>query len=180
MFVTNPSKVPFKRPAPAVQTVFGAASAGEFGATPGMVPIPTEPDLWYLDGPLVWRCSRGPIITVPPGFISDDASIPKFLDWVPFLDRQGLSRRPGLAHDAIYSIGRSKGKAWADLMLEQFCIAEGMSAFGAGCIYQGVNLFGASSWAADAAVGKVGATSGDFINDDYYQAWIKAGASIYS
>lgn len=144
-----------------------------------LVAIATAPDLWYLGKDLVWK-SDGVTITVPAGFITDDASIPKFLDWVPFLDRQGLSRRPGLAHDAIYSIGRSRGKAWADLMLEQFCLAEGMSHFGAGCIYQGVHLCGASSWAADATAGKVGATSGDFISDDYYQAFVKAGASIYS
>ena len=168
MFVTNPRKVEIQR----------RASVSLFGATPGIVPMAT-PDLWYLDGPLVWKDDTL-TITVPGGFISDDASIPKFLDWIPFLDRQGLSRRPGLMHDAIYSIGRSKGKAWADMMLEQFCLAEGMSSFGAHCIYQGVNLFGASSWAEDETAGKVGATSGDFFSDDYYQAFVKAGASIYS
>lgn len=150
-----------------------------FITNPGLVPINSAPDLWSLDGDLVWRDATV-TITVPAGFVTDDASIPKFLDWVPFLDRQGLSRRPGLAHDAIYSIGRSKGKAWADMMLEQFCLAEGMSSFGAKCIYQGVNLCGGSSWAEDATAGKVGATSGDFISDDYYQAFVKAGASIYS
>jgi hypothetical protein len=65
-------------------------------------------------------------------------------------------------------------------MLEAFCLAEGMNAFQAGCYYQGVHLFGASSWAADAVAGKVGPNSGDFFNDAYYQAWLAAGATIYS
>jgi hypothetical protein len=167
MFVTRPNKVPYKRPAP----------VGLFGAAPGMVPM-KEQDLFFLDAPLVWDDGKVRL-TAPAGMISDDASIPKILDAIPFLDRQGDSRLPGLMHDAGYNLGREKGKDWWDLMLRQFCLAEGMSAFGAGCIYQGVRLFGASSWANDADVGKVGVIGGDFISQEYHDAWIKAGATIF-
>src|SRR5450631_596028 len=150
-----------------------------FQTDPGLISIVTAPDLFYLDSPLIWRDSHV-TITIPAGFISDDASIPKAMDWVPFLDRQGLSRLPGLAHDGIYSLGREKGKAWADMMLEQFCLAEGMNQFQAGCYYQGVDLFGQSSWDKDARVATFGAiTSGDFYTGTYYRAWLAAGSTIY-
>jgi hypothetical protein len=150
-----------------------------FLTDPGLVPVPGKPDLWWLDGPLVWA-DQDVTITVPQGFISDDASVPKVLDWIPFLDRQGLSRRPGLAHDALYSLGRTRGKAYADSMLRAFCLAEGMNAFQAGVYYQGVHLFGASSWAADARAGSFGVVgSGDFISLFAYQAWIAGGHTIF-
>jgi hypothetical protein len=141
----------------------------------GVYPVP---DLWYLDAALEWKSPDVHII-VPAGFVSDDASTPKFLDWVPFLDRQGLSRRPGLAHDAIYSLGREKGKAWADMMLEQFCLAEGMNRFQASVYYQGVHLFGGPSWISDERQGTPGITGGDFFTEEAYEAWVKSGATIY-
>lgn len=171
-FLTDPRKIPVGGVAATLNSLFGAT-------TPGMVPIAAEADLFYLDGPLVYR-DGDLTITIPAGFITDDASVPKALDWVPFLDRQGLSRRPGLLHDGIYSLGRDKGKEWADRMLERACIAEGMTAWQARCYYLGVHLFGASSWAKDGAGGRIGADSGDFISLAYQQAWIAAGASIYS
>ncbi len=171
-FLTDPRKIPIPGPAATLHALFSPA-------TPGIVPIAAEPDLFYLDGPLVYR-DGDLTITIPAGFITDDASVPKAVDWVPFLDRQGLSRRPGLLHDGIYSLGREKGKDWADGMLERACIAEGMSAWQARCYYLGVHMFGASSWAKDAAGGKVGADSGDFISAAYYQMYLAAGASIYS
>lgn len=170
MFHTRPNKVPYA-------TARRAVRAALFGPPPGAVPM-KAPDFFYLDGPLVWDDATVRLVA-PAGMISDDASIPKILDAIPFADRQGDSRLGGFMHDAGYTLGREKGKDWWDLMLKQFCLAEGMSAFGAGCIYQGVKLFGASSWAGDANRGIVGVDGGDFVTDDYYQAWLKAGASIF-
>jgi hypothetical protein len=165
-----------------------------FQTDPGLVPIPFAPDLWFLDQPLVWRGDDDLVITVPVGFISDDASTPKVLDWIPFLDRQGLSRRPGLAHDGLYSLGRTKGKAWADMMLEQFCLAEGMNQFQANCYYQGVHLFGDLSWTQDAREGdNKSVSAGDFVTAelwktlmpnwipiDPYRCWLATRANIYA
>src|SRR5450755_3258623 len=103
-----------------------------FRTDPGLISILASPDLSYLDSPLIWRDSDI-TITIPAGIITDDASILKVLDWIPFLDRQGLSRLPGRGHDGCYSLGRSKGKDWADMMLERFCLAEGMNQFQANC-----------------------------------------------
>lgn len=151
-----------------------------FQTDPGLVPIPDQPDLWYLDGPLVW-VGQGLTITIPTGFITDDASIPKFLDWIPFLDRQGLSRRPGVCHDGLYSLGRIKGKAFSDMMLEQFCLDEGMKEWQAAAYYYGVHWFGDSSYAGDSNHGTINpATIGDFINKGCFDKWVANGQSIYS
>jgi hypothetical protein len=153
-----------------------------FITDPAVVPISTSPDLWYLSDPLVWK-EPGMTITIPAGFISDMASVPKVLDWIPFLDRQGLSRRPGLAHDGLYALGRSHGKQWCDLMLEQFCISEGMSGAQAHAYYLGVHWFGGYAWACDATEGIVSRgpiTSGDFISQSAYDAWVASGRTIYS
>ena len=151
-----------------------------FLTDPGLVPIPQVPDLWYLDGPLVWVDAAVRIV-IPAGFISDDASVPKFLDWVPFLDRQGLSRRPGLMHDGLYSLGRARGKDWCDQMLRVFCLDEGMNAFQAGCYYQGVRLFGESSWESDAGHGIYpgNVIEGDFISFAAAQDYRAAGGTVY-
>lgn len=151
-----------------------------FITDPGMVPLPRQPDLFYLDGPLVWNDGKVKI-TAPAGFISDDASVPKFLDFIPFLDRQGLSRRPGLMHDALYSLGRGMGKLWCDSMLEAFCLDEGMKPWQAHAYFLGVHWFGASSWAADEGNGVVNpAVEGDFVATVFYQAWMAQGATVYS
>lgn len=144
-----------------------------FRTNPGLVPIVEHPDLWYLDGPLVW-VELGLTITVPPGLITDDASIPKFLGWVPFLDRQGLSRRPGLLHDALYVLGRDKGKDFADVRLRAACLAEGMKHDHAEAIYLGVHLGGAQGWSEDADKGHVGGplVIGNFVTQAYYDAWM--------
>jgi hypothetical protein len=150
-----------------------------FKTCPGLVPIPQAPDLWYLVGPLVY-VTRGLTITIPPLFISDDASIPKFLDCIDFLDRQGLSRRPGLLHDGIYALGREKGKAFADHILFEACMSEGMARWQARIYWLAVHLFGGPSWTSDdACVGGV-INSGDFFTVESYKLWLRAGRNIYT
>lgn len=144
-----------------------------FLSNPGLVPIVNRPDFWWLDGPLVWTDGPSRII-IPAGFITDDASIPKFLDWVPCLDRQGLSRRPGLLHDGIYALGRSIGKEAADATLRNACRAEGMSAFCSGVIYEFVRFFGDAAWNKDANEASVA-----FIGEESAALKAAAGSTIY-
>lgn len=115
----------------------------------------------------------------PQGFITDDASIPKSLDWITPLDRQGASRRPGLLHDAIYSLGRERGKAWADDCLRRMCLAEGMSKVGAELIYLGVHWFGDEAWESDAEAAAQIDREGSFVTKAAYDAWVKLGKKVF-
>jgi hypothetical protein len=153
---------------------------GKFLTDVGLVPLVRRPDLWWLDGPLVYQRADGIKITAPKGFITDDASIPKFLDWIPALDRQGLSRRPGLIHDALYAMGRTKGKDFCDQTLREMCEVEGISPFWSGAIYQGVHWGGGSSWSSDATEAKHIDRQGSFITLADYRNWVVAGASVFS
>jgi hypothetical protein len=128
---------------------------------------------------MAYRRLDGILIVAPMGYITDDASIPKILDWIPALDRQGRSRLPGVIHDALYTLGRAKGKAFADDTLREMCVAAGLSPFWAGVIYQGVHLGGAGAWNSDARVAAEIHKEGSFISKADYAAWKIAGGTIF-
>lgn len=109
-----------------------------------LIAINDRPGLWRFGAPLIWDD-----ITVPVGYLTDLASIPRVIDWLPNLDRTGLSRRPAGLHDWLYGGDRTRGKDFADQTLYTALRAEGMSHRGAGEIYEGVHLFGQSAWDDD-------------------------------
>lgn len=136
-----------------------------------------QPDLWAIDAPLVYASLSGEAITVPKGFITDLASIPHWLDGLPFLDRTGASRRPGAMHDWLYAGMRARGKDWCDGMLREALEAEGLSYGQASIYYKAVQWFGAKPWAADGNrhpydVNSANLETCDFINEASWQAWI--------
>lgn len=149
-----------------------------FRTDPPLVPIVDKPDLWWLEQPLVWS-DDARTITIPAGFITDDASIPKVFDWIPALDRQGLSRRPGLLHDGLYSLGREYGKDFADHMLFVSCCAEGVSPGWASAIWWGVHLGGQSGWDQDAVAAIQISRQGSFIDKEHFLAWMATGGTIF-
>lgn len=110
--------------------------------------IEGRPDLWRFAAPLIWDTGSG-LITVPQGFITDLASIPHIIDWLPNLDRTGLSRRPAALHDWLYGGDRTRGKPYADSTLRAALKAEGMSPLGAFEYWAAVHWFGRSSWDGD-------------------------------
>ena len=138
------------------------------------------PDLWVLTAPLVWRMPVGRII-IPKGFITDLASIPHIVDWIPFLDRTGASREPGALHDGLYALGREKGKTWCDDLLRTALMAEGMSAWQAGAYWRAVHYFGKSSWDEDAREGVFGdkIVGGYFLTPADYADWVAGGKTIF-
>jgi len=133
-----------------------------------LIANPGRPDFWFTGAPLIWEDPTGLTITVPEGFRTDMASIPRFLEAFPDLDIDGRSRRPGVLHDWLYGAARWVGKLVADGVLFQALIAEGMDKKGALAIYQGVHLFGASSWAEDGTE----SVAGMFRTHDLYLAWL--------
>jgi hypothetical protein len=116
-----------------------------------LIAIEGRPDLWRFADPLIWDAGAE-LITVPQGFITDLASIPHVIDWLPNLDRTGLSRRPAALHDWLYGGDRTRGKDYADSTLRAALLLEGMSNVGAFEYWAAVSKFGRSSWDADDAV----------------------------
>lgn len=115
-----------------------------------LVELP-QPDLWQLAAPLLWRDVTFGDLEVPAGFVTDLASIPRSLRNLPFLDPDGVSRRPAAMHDWLYDSkgGRAHGKDFADSFLRAALLAEGASSSTAWAFYYGVHMFGQSSWDAD-------------------------------
>lgn len=106
------------------------------------------PDLWRLGSQLVWIDRTYGQLVAPPGFVTDLASIPRLFRNLPFLDVDGLSRRPAAMHDYLYSSrqGFRLGKDFADQFLRDALLAEGASKATATAFYWGVRIGGASHW----------------------------------
>lgn len=114
-----------------------------------LIAIDWRPDLWRFAAPLIWSDKTSADIVVPQGFITDMASIPHLIDWLPNLDRTGLSRRAAALHDWLYGGDRTRGKDFADLTLYTALQSDGMSKVGAWEYYTAVHRFGQSSWDGD-------------------------------
>lgn len=139
-----------------------------------LVANPGRPDFWFTAAPLVWSDPTGLSITVPTGFRTDLASIPRILEAIPDLDVNGRSRRPGVLHDWLYGGARWIGKAAADALLYRALISEGMDERGATAIYEGVHLFGAQAWAEDGTE----SLCRMFRSFDDYAAWLRTGPRL--
>lgn len=81
---------------------------------------------------------RGFELTIPKGFETDFASVPRlpFAYWLT----GGLGDRAAVLHDFLYSVGA--GRKWADLMFRAALEAEGVSAWRRQLMYLGVRLGG--------------------------------------
>lgn len=57
---------------------------------------------WTLTAPLVWTGSQGDTFTVPAGFVTDFATVPRFLHWLvlPY----GAYTRSAVLHDYLLSL----------------------------------------------------------------------------
>lgn len=87
------------------------------------------------------------VITVPAGFKSDGASIPRFL-WAtisPAIDPRTL--RAAICHDYIYRVQPARWtRKDADMMFYEFCREDGLSWWPAQKAYYGLRLFGGAAW----------------------------------
>jgi hypothetical protein len=124
------------------------------------------PDFWYVSTALIWTDDEFGTLTCPVGFRTDLASIPRPLRALPFLDPNGLSRRPAVMHDWLYA-WRVLGKAKADDFLRKALLIEGVSKAAASCFYYAVDLFGGGAWDSDAGA----LTTVDFEPGGFYAAW---------
>lgn len=111
---------------------------------------PMGRQLYILDKPFSYQSDLlGCIITVPKGFVTDLASIPRLPFIYLFLN--GIADQAGIIHDWLYSTGlipRNK----ADMVLREACLVLGVSAWKAALIYAGVSIFGGAHYSADYTV----------------------------
>jgi len=103
--------------------------------------------VYFLLKPITWKPNADqagyPTVTVPAGFVTDFASIPRAF-W-SLLPPDGLYTYPAILHDYLYWM-QNTSKALADNILKY-----GMQEFGVGsvklnAIYEGVNLGGQGAW----------------------------------
>ena len=95
---------------------------------------------------VVWN---GRELTVPAGFRSDGASVPRFFwRWV-FPPGDSRALRAAFAHDFIYRTHPEKWtKQMADLMFYDLLCEDGVPRFRAFRAYKGVEWFGNAAWQA--------------------------------
>ena len=86
-------------------------------------------------------------LTVPAGFESDGASVPRFFWRLVFPPGDQKALRAAFVHDYIY---RTHPAGWtremADLLFLKLLIAKGMPKFRAVLAWLGVRLFGGAAW----------------------------------
>jgi len=116
--------------------------------TPLILQAGTQPDVWIVYEPLVWQDSHIGSIVVPKGFQTDLASIPRILRNVPSLDQNGLSRRPAVLHDYLYT-QKNFSKEYSDVLFYDALRDEGASVLLAQALYDAVRLFGGQAWSKD-------------------------------
>jgi hypothetical protein len=108
--------------------------------------------LWIL-GQALTAIVDGDLVTVPRGFTTDGASIPRFGTWLtgwgPWEEPQ---RWGAIVHDWLYcSSGVSK--AWADRAFRAVLASEGAGIVRRWAMYLAVRLFGGHAYRIDQASG---------------------------
>lgn len=90
---------------------------------------------------------RGTVITVPTGFSSDGASVPRFFWRTVFPPLQREALRAAITHDYLYRenpFGLTRKEA--DTLFLILMLWDGVRPDRAYCAYIGVRLFGRKSW----------------------------------
>lgn len=128
-----------------------------------LVQIPKgRPGTWIVRGDgLLWatRDDLVDAIVVPPGFVTDLASVPRRLRDLEAFDVNGLSRCPAILHDWLYATGMG-GKAFADELFHSALLAEGVGRLNAWAFYKSVHWFGGCPYRNHAAERAAAAVSG--------------------
>lgn len=90
----------------------------------------------------------GGVVTVPAGFVTDLASIPRIIQ--NLIPKEGRYNRPAVVHDFLYRLGAYRGapipRKTADQVLLEAMYAAGVDADRADVIYAGVRLGGWLPW----------------------------------
>lgn len=100
---------------------------------------------WSVTEPLVYLTDSGVKYTVPTGFVTDFASVPRLpIVFLFFGDRANES---ATLHDYLYTKPHDGlTRAQADSILKEASLSQGVSAWVAWALYLGVRVGGASHW----------------------------------
>lgn len=101
---------------------------------------------WRVHAPFVYIRHTGTRFTVPEGFETDLASIPRMLQWLPHLHPNGRCRRSAVLHDYLYAEKVTATRKVADEIFRDALQAEGCSRRTATVYYWAVRLFGGKAW----------------------------------
>lgn len=116
---------------------------------PNILPVPGEAyQLAEAWGVAVWPYH----VYVPRGFVSDGASVPRFL-WA-LIPPDGLHRAAALAHDWLYATHGAQRftRAEADAFFRLLLVAAGVSRAKAALMWLAVRAFGWLAWSRSSGV----------------------------
>ena len=133
-----------------------------------------RPNYWAIARVLTWR-SEQLTLTIPAGFVTDLASIPRALRAV--LDVNGPSRDPAILHDWLYCSQRTS-RAFADHMLFQALVSYGETQLTAGVYWLGVRIGGWVPWDRRLHRGG-GIQPDDFVDIDAYDNAMQSRGNRY-
>lgn len=108
-----------------------------------------RPDFWIVRAPLIWAAEKR-TLTVPDGFLTDLASVPRMAQGMPGFEPTGLSRRPAVLHDWLYATA-TLPRMEADEVFYLALRAEGVHELTARTYYRAVRVFGSGPWNAHRA-----------------------------
>ena len=102
---------------------------------------------WVLLAPLVYESDiAGRVITVPAGFPTDLASVPRWP--LVYSLCGGIARRPAVVHDYLYTSGRAS-RSVADAVFREASQVIGVPAWRHWLMWAGVRVGGASHYSPE-------------------------------
>lgn len=100
---------------------------------------------WSILSPLKYQADSGVVYTVPIGFVTDFASVPRIPIIFDLVGDRG--NEAATLHDWLYSKPHAvPDRETADKLLKEAALAQGCPAWVAWALYFGVRLGGASHW----------------------------------
>lgn len=101
-------------------------------------------DKWRVHKPLEFTDHTyyfGRLYRVPEGFVTDLASFPRWLWWIPGFNPNGRSRRPAVLHDWLYTACNTT-RHEADRIFKEALMQDRTKPWLANLFYTAVRLFG--------------------------------------
>jgi hypothetical protein len=119
----------------------------KFGFTTPLISEYITDDTWYIHEPLAFTSQYvipGKTFTVPAGFYTDFASVPKMFRNI--ISKYGKHAKSAVLHDYLYYCGFLGCKELCDLLFNEGMIFEKEKDSMRLIVYNAVKFFGSSAW----------------------------------